>query len=177
MISFLNRRVLRSRVLPPRICPFLLQSTTDRFSIVTHALTQNASWVHEFGSFNRRATYIFCVCQFHPIIIDWNLERVGHHACIIGELHSCVTLVPELAANRFENRHRIQKLVCEQSQKTAKIWPNRTASGATYGCLKCALSGSRDVPGGFGRGLMRLGARGRDHVMNPGVRRALASSL
>ena len=56
MISFLNRRVLRSRVLPPRICPFLFESTTDRFPIVTHALTQNATGLHRFGWLNRRAT-------------------------------------------------------------------------------------------------------------------------
>ena len=56
MISFLNRRVLRSRVLGRRICPFLFESTTDRFPIVTHALTQNATGQHEFGSLDRRAT-------------------------------------------------------------------------------------------------------------------------
>ena len=56
MISFLNGRLLRSRVLGGRICPFLFESTADRFPIVTHALTQNATWRHGFGSLDRRAT-------------------------------------------------------------------------------------------------------------------------
>ena len=87
MISFLNRRVLRSRVLGGRICPFLFESTTDRFPIVTHALTQNAMTPGGFGSLDRRATSAFV----GPIF--WRFVQVS-----LVCLENCLSLEINIAA-------------------------------------------------------------------------------